>query len=75
MAPGGCLFATDDGRALHLVLDGTPFAFTEPCPTRRGHAGLDPLHARAPVAGLIAQVAVVPGAAVVAGQRSSASRR
>jgi geranyl-CoA carboxylase alpha subunit len=62
------LCAVRDGPTLHLVIDGATFSFAEasPFPTRDG--GLDPTHARAPVAGVVAQVLVQPGDVVVAGQ-------
>jgi geranyl-CoA carboxylase alpha subunit len=60
--------AVDDGATLHLVLDGTAFAFTEPSPLPARESGADPRRARAPVAGVVAHVAVGVGDAVEAGQ-------
>jgi geranyl-CoA carboxylase alpha subunit len=57
-----------DGARLQLALDGAVFAFTEPSPVPRSDAGADPRRARAPVAGVVAQVAVAVGDVVRAGQ-------
>ncbi|MDE2145227.1 MAG: carbamoyl-phosphate synthase subunit L [Burkholderiales bacterium] len=58
-----------DGAALHLALDdGAVFTFTEPSPLPARDAGTDPRRARAPVAGVVAQVAVAVGERVAAGQ-------
>jgi geranyl-CoA carboxylase alpha subunit len=53
---------------LHLVIDGTPWRFTEPSPHPVRDSAADPSRARAPVAGVVAQVAVQPGDRVAAGQ-------
>jgi geranyl-CoA carboxylase alpha subunit len=60
--------AVDDGDRLHLALEGTVFAFTEPSPYPARDGGADASLARAPVAGVVAQVAVAVGDAVAAGQ-------
>jgi len=60
--------AVDDGRTLHVVLDGHAFAFTEPSPFPARESGADPRRARAPVAGIVAHVSVAAGDAVAAGQ-------
>jgi geranyl-CoA carboxylase alpha subunit len=44
------------------------FTFSEPSPYPRRDAGSDPSRARAPVAGVVAQVAVAPGDRVEPGQ-------
>ena len=62
------LTAVREGRTLHLVIDGATFAFAEASPFPIRDAGLDPSRARAPVAGIVAQVLVRPGDVVVAGQ-------
>ncbi|MBE7416538.1 MAG: ATP-grasp domain-containing protein [Ideonella sp.] len=59
----------DDGRTLHLALDGEAFAFTEASPWPQRDVAVDPRRARAPVAGTVAQVLVRAGDAVVAGQQ------
>jgi geranyl-CoA carboxylase alpha subunit len=56
------------GRTLHIAIDGTPCTFTEASPYPAVDSGIDPRLARAPVAGVVAQVAVAVGDAVVAGQ-------
>jgi len=60
------LHRSDD--RLDLVFDGAVFSFTEasPWPARENTA--DPRRARAPVAGVVAQVSVAVGQAVSAGQ-------
>jgi geranyl-CoA carboxylase alpha subunit len=58
----------DDGDTLHLALDGTNFTFTEASPWPQRDSAVDPRRARAPVAGVIAQVLVRAGDAV-AGQQ------
>jgi geranyl-CoA carboxylase alpha subunit len=62
------LIARTDGAVLHLAIDGAVFSFTEPSPWPARDAGVDPARARAPVAGVVAQVLVVPGDEVIAGQ-------
>jgi len=57
-----------DGSSVHLVLEGATFGFTEVSPYPARDAGIDPTRARAPVAGVVAQVLVRPGDAVAAGQ-------
>jgi geranyl-CoA carboxylase alpha subunit len=59
--------AIDDGQALHLALDGDVFIFTEPSPYPASDRGADPGRARAPVAGVVAHVAVQAGDAVATG--------
>ncbi len=60
--------AVDDGHALHLALDGQQWVFTEPSPLPQAERGTDPGRARAPMAGVVARVAVAEGEQVVAGQ-------
>jgi len=60
--------AVFDASALHLVLDGAAFRFTEPSPYPARDSSADPRRARAPVAGIVAQVLVAPGDSVTAGQ-------
>ncbi len=60
--------AVRDGGTLHLALDGGSFSFTEPSPYPARDNSADPRLARAPVAGVVAQVLVAPGDAVTAGQ-------
>ena len=60
--------AVRDGAILHLVIDGAAFSFTEPTPVPAADKATDATRARAPVAGVVAQVAVGVGDAVVAGQ-------
>ena len=57
-----------EGAALHLAWQAAVFTFTEapPCPAPANTN--DPRQARAPVAGVVAQVAVAVGDAVIAGQ-------
>ncbi len=62
------LTAVPDGATLHLAMDGAVFRFVEPSPYPRVDPGADPRRARAPVAGVVARVAVAVGDAVVAGQ-------
>ena len=57
-----------EGGSLHLGIDGAVFAFEEVSPYPRRDAGADPSRARAPVAGVVAQVLVRPGDRVAAGQ-------
>jgi geranyl-CoA carboxylase alpha subunit len=56
------------GGALHLALHGASFVFTEPSAAPLAEAAVDPRRARAPVAGVVARVAVAAGDAVSAGQ-------
>ncbi len=56
------------GERVHLALDGAVFVFTEPSAWPARDSTADPGRARAPVAGVVAQVAVAPGDAVAAGQ-------
>ena len=58
----------DDGHTLHLALDGNVFTFTEASPWPQRDSAVDPRRARAPVAGVVAQVLVRAGDAVAAGQ-------
>ena len=60
--------ARADGSTLHLALDGHVFRFEEPSPQPATGTAADPRRARAPVAGVVAQVAVQPGDVVAAGQ-------
>jgi geranyl-CoA carboxylase alpha subunit len=53
--------AVDDGTTLQLAFDGAVFAFTEPSPFPATDSATDPRRARAPVAGVVAQVAVAVG--------------
>ncbi|WP_425260148.1 acetyl/propionyl/methylcrotonyl-CoA carboxylase subunit alpha [Rubrivivax sp. RP6-9] len=57
-----------DGALLHLALDGGSFTFGEASPYPVRDTGADPRRARAPVAGVVAQVLVAPGDVVAAGQ-------
>ncbi len=54
--------------AVHLVMDAATFTFTEPSPFPARDSTLDARRARAPVAGVVAHVAVAVGDVVVAGQ-------
>jgi len=58
----------DDGHELQLVHDGAVFGFHEPSPWPAEADAADAARARAPVAGIVAQVLVAPGDAVAAGQ-------
>ena len=62
--------AVQVGRMLHLAIEGAVFSFDEPSPYPDAdtHTRADPRRARAPVAGVVAQVAVQPGDVVAAGQ-------
>jgi geranyl-CoA carboxylase alpha subunit len=60
--------AVFDGTRLHLAVDGRTFAFDEPSPLPASDARADPRRARAPVAGVVAHVAVAAGERVRAGQ-------
>ena len=62
------LVAKVDGESLHLVMEGATFTFAEPSPYPTRDTALDPRRARAPVAGVVAHVAVQPGQRVEAGQ-------
>jgi geranyl-CoA carboxylase alpha subunit len=64
-----CATVVDDGTTLHLALDGTNFDFTEVSPWPQRDSATDPRRARAPVAGVVAQVLVRAGDAVAAGQQ------
>ncbi len=57
-----------DGARLHLVLDGAAFSFSEASPYPATESASDPTRARAPVAGVVAQLLVAPGDSVAAGQ-------
>jgi geranyl-CoA carboxylase alpha subunit len=59
----------DDGKTLHLALDGSTFAFTEASPWPQRDSVTDPRRARAPVAGVVAQVLVRAGDSVAQGQQ------
>ena len=58
----------DDGTTLHLALDGAVHSFTEPSAWPTLERAADASQARAPVAGVVAQVRVAAGDSVVAGQ-------
>jgi geranyl-CoA carboxylase alpha subunit len=60
--------AIADGDTLHLSFDGFSFCFREPSPFPRRDISADPGRARAPVAGVVAQVLVATGDTVAAGQ-------
>lgn len=60
--------ALDDGHTLQLAIDGHVFAFSEPSAYPERDGATDSGRARAPVAGVIAHVAVAEGDAVIAGQ-------
>jgi geranyl-CoA carboxylase alpha subunit len=60
--------AVRDGDVLVLALDGDIFRFTETSAYPRQERVADPSRARAPVAGVVARVAVAVGDAVDAGQ-------
>jgi geranyl-CoA carboxylase alpha subunit len=60
--------AVDDGERVHAVRDAAVHVFTEPSPFPPPDAGAAARVARAPVAGVVAQVSVVPGQRVAAGQ-------
>ena len=59
----------DDGVTLHLAMNGAVFSFTEASPWPVHEATTDPRRARAPVAGVVAQVNVAPGDSVAAGRQ------
>ncbi len=56
------------GATLHIAIEGTAFSFTEAAAFPRPDSRIDPRLARAPVAGVVAQVAVAVGDEVAAGQ-------
>ena len=60
--------AVATGATLHLAIDGHVFSFTEPSPYPAQDTATDASRARAPVAGVVARVAVAVGDTVVAGQ-------
>ena len=62
------LTALQDGVTLHLAMDGAVFSFDEPSPYPSTDTAIDSSHARAPVAGVVAQISVQPGDTVTAGQ-------
>ena len=62
------IIAVQDGATLHVSLDAAVFSFDEPSAHPKLETAADPRHARAPVAGVVAQVSVQPGDTVVAGQ-------
>ena len=64
----GRAVAVEADGALHLALDGAVFSFNEPSPYPASESTADPRRARAPVAGVVAQIAVAVGDAVNAGQ-------
>jgi geranyl-CoA carboxylase alpha subunit len=53
---------------LHLAIEGAGYTFTELSPYPKRESGADPSQARAPVAGVVAQVFVQAGDRVTAGQ-------
>ena len=62
-----CL-VVDDGRRVHLARDAAVHVFEEPSPFPQPDASAAARIARAPVAGVVAQLAVEVGQRVVAGQ-------
>jgi geranyl-CoA carboxylase alpha subunit len=60
--------AVQDGRTLHIAQDGAVFSFTETSPYPAANNLADASRARAPVAGVVAQVSVAEGDVVQAGQ-------
>ncbi len=62
------VIALADGTTLRLAWEAAVFAFDEPSPWPDTTAAADPRELRAPVAGVVAQVAVQPGDRVAAGQ-------
>jgi geranyl-CoA carboxylase alpha subunit len=56
------------GRTLHLLWRGASFVFTEPSAAPAALDTADPTRSVAPVAGVVAKVAVRPGEVVAAGQ-------
>ena len=57
-----------DGATLHLAMDGAVFSFDEPSAVPSADTAIDPSRARAPVAGVVAQIVVQAGDTVIAGQ-------
>ena len=57
-----------DSGTLHLAIAGAAFSFSEPSPYPVRDSSADPRRARAPVAGVVAQVLVAAGDSVTAGQ-------
>ena len=57
-----------DGNTLHITRDGAVFSFTEPSPLPAQAVRADASRARAPVAGVVAQIAVKLGQSVQPGQ-------
>jgi geranyl-CoA carboxylase alpha subunit len=62
------VIAQREGGTLRLALGAAVFAFTEASPWPQRESSIDPRRARAPVAGVVAQVSVAPGDAVAVGQ-------
>ena len=60
--------AVQDGNTLHLSTQGASFSFSEPSAFPVSDKTADPRRARAPVAGVVAQVLVAVGDTVGAGQ-------
>jgi len=58
----------DDGERVHVVRDAAVHVFAEPSPVPQPDAAAAARVARAPVAGVVAQVSVEPGQRVAAGQ-------
>jgi acetyl/propionyl-CoA carboxylase alpha subunit len=58
----------DDGERVHVVRDAAVHVFSEPSPFPPPDTSAAARLARAPVAGVVAQVAVTPGQRVAAGQ-------
>ena len=63
-----CLPAVREGTQLHLAWQSAVFVFVEASPYPATENTTDPRRARAPVAGVVAQVAVAVGDVVAAGQ-------
>jgi geranyl-CoA carboxylase alpha subunit len=65
-------YAVQDGSSLHIAQDGAVFSFSETSPYPNANASANNLadagQARAPVAGVVAQLAVAVGDVVQAGQ-------
>jgi geranyl-CoA carboxylase alpha subunit len=59
---------TRDGDTLHIAQGAAVFSFSEPSPYPRADDAGDPSRARAPVAGVVAQLRVAIGDVVAAGQ-------
>jgi geranyl-CoA carboxylase alpha subunit len=62
------LYAVHDGKNLHVAQDGAVFSFSEASPFPATNNLADASRARAPVAGVVAQVSVAVGDMVVPGQ-------